>query len=114
MPSRIVNMTVPEDLLAEVDEVARSEGRTRSELFRIAVRGYVRRRREAPKDSRPPLSRLARLAIFEKYADTAFSFTDCTGFAVMRRAKIRLALTLDRHFRQFGFDGVPAFPLTKR
>ncbi len=63
MPSRIVNMTIPEDLLAEVDEVARSEGRTRSELFRTAVRGYVRKRREAPKDSRPLLSRLARLAV---------------------------------------------------
>jgi len=63
MASRIVNMTVPEDLLAEVDEVARNEGRSRSELFRIAVRGYVRRRREAPKDSRPLLSRLARLAV---------------------------------------------------
>jgi hypothetical protein len=56
-------MTVPEDLLTEADEVARSEGRTRSELFRVAVRGYVRRRKEARKDSRPLLSRLARLAV---------------------------------------------------
>ena len=63
MASRIVNMTVPEDLLAEADEVARREGRTRSELFRVAVRGYVRRRRETLKDSRPLLSRLARLAV---------------------------------------------------
>ena len=63
MASRIVNMTVPEDLLKEADEVARSEGRTRSELFRVAVRGYVRRRRETLKDSRPLLSRLARLAV---------------------------------------------------
>ena len=63
MASRIVNMTVPEDLLAEADEVARSEGRTRSELFRVAVRGYVRRRRELRKDARPLLSRLARLAV---------------------------------------------------
>ncbi len=52
--------------------------------------------------------------LFERYADKTFSFTDCTSFVVMRRAKIRLALTLDRHFRQFGFEAVPAFPLTKR
>jgi metal-responsive CopG/Arc/MetJ family transcriptional regulator len=63
MAPRIVNMTVPEELLAEADEVARSEGKTRSELFRVAVRGYVRRRKEASKDSRPLLSRLARLAV---------------------------------------------------
>jgi metal-responsive CopG/Arc/MetJ family transcriptional regulator len=61
--SRVVNMTVPEDLLAEADEVARREGRTRSELFRVAVRGYVRRRKEARKNSGPLLSRLARLAV---------------------------------------------------
>jgi predicted nucleic acid-binding protein len=50
--------------------------------------------------------------IFERYADEDFSFTDCTSFAVMRRAKIRLALTLDHHFRQFGFETSP--PLTSR
>jgi uncharacterized protein len=49
---------------------------------------------------------------FERYADKDFSFTDCTSFAVMRRAKIRLALTLDHHFRQFGFDTSP--PLLSR
>jgi predicted nucleic acid-binding protein len=52
--------------------------------------------------------------IFEKYADRDFSFTDCTSFVVMRRAKIRLALTLDRHFRQFGFETSPALPLARR
>ncbi len=46
--------------------------------------------------------------IFERYADKDFSFTDCTSFVVMRRAKIRLAFTLDRHFRQFGFQTAPA------
>lgn len=46
--------------------------------------------------------------IFEKYSDKGFSFTDCTSFAVMRRGKINLAFTLDRHFRQFGFEVAPA------
>ncbi|MGH9316017.1 MAG: type II toxin-antitoxin system VapC family toxin, partial [Thermoanaerobaculia bacterium] len=46
--------------------------------------------------------------IFQRYADKDFSFTDCTSFAVMRRGKIGLAFTLDRHFRQFGFEVAPA------
>ena len=63
MSSRIVNMTVPETLLKKADEVARAEGRNRSELFREAVRQYVRGREESHKDSKPLLSRLARLAV---------------------------------------------------
>jgi metal-responsive CopG/Arc/MetJ family transcriptional regulator len=62
MSSRIVNMTVPEALLKEADEVARAEGRTRSELFREAVRRYVRSGAGGRKDSKPLLARLARLA----------------------------------------------------
>ncbi len=62
MSSRIVNMTVPETLLREADEVARAEGRTRSELFREAVRRYVRGGSGTRKDSKPLLTRLARLA----------------------------------------------------
>jgi uncharacterized protein len=52
--------------------------------------------------------------IFERYADKDFSFTDCTSFAVMRRAKVRLAFTLDSHFRQFGFQTAPASAGTRR
>ncbi len=63
MSSRIVNMTVPEELLKQADEVARAEGRTRSELFREAVRRYVRRGAGARKGSKPLLARLARLAV---------------------------------------------------
>ncbi|HEV2064462.1 MAG TPA: ribbon-helix-helix domain-containing protein, partial [Thermoanaerobaculia bacterium] len=62
MSSRIVNMTVPEALLKEADEAARAEGRTRSELFREAVRRYLRGG-AARKDSKPLLARLARLAV---------------------------------------------------
>ncbi len=52
--------------------------------------------------------------VFEKYSDKSFSFTDCTSFAVMRHGKIGLAFTLDHHFRQFGFDVVPASAAAKR
>lgn len=41
MASRIINMTIPEVLIEQADKVAETEGRTRSELFREAVRQYV-------------------------------------------------------------------------
>ncbi len=63
MPSRIVNMTVPEPLLKEADEVARAEGRTRSELIREAIRRYVDGKTPARKGSEPLLARIARLAV---------------------------------------------------
>ena len=47
------------------------------------------------------------LAWFFRYEDKDFSFTDCTSFALMRREKIREALTTDRHFAQAGFELVP-------
>jgi metal-responsive CopG/Arc/MetJ family transcriptional regulator len=62
MASRIINMTIPEELIEEADEVARSEGRTRSELFREAVRRYIAGRGPATKDSSRLLSRLADMA----------------------------------------------------
>jgi predicted nucleic acid-binding protein len=46
-------------------------------------------------------------AIFFRYRDKEFSFTDCTSFAVMRELRLRVALTTDRRFRQAGFDLVP-------
>jgi metal-responsive CopG/Arc/MetJ family transcriptional regulator len=61
MAFRIINMTVPEELLREVDEVAKAEGRTRSELLREAVRRYVQERHT--KDSSQLLSRLMALAV---------------------------------------------------
>lgn len=38
--------------------------------------------------------------------DKSYSFTDCTSFIVMRRAKILKCLALDSHFRQEGFEGI--------
>jgi len=45
--------------------------------------------------------------LFEKRPGKSYSFTDCTSFVVMRRQKIRRAVTLDDHFSQEGFDAVP-------
>jgi uncharacterized protein len=46
-------------------------------------------------------------AIFFRYRDKDFSFTDCTSFALMREMRLRQALTTDTHFRQAGFQMVP-------
>ncbi len=42
-------------------------------------------------------------ALFFRYRDKAFSFTDCTSFAVMRELRLHEALTTDHHFAQAGF-----------
>ena len=46
--------------------------------------------------------------LFFQYSDKDFSFTDCTSFTVMREMRLTQALTTDRHFRQMGFQVVPA------
>lgn len=44
MCAKVINISLPEELLREVDEFARSEKRTRSELFREAARQYIESR----------------------------------------------------------------------
>jgi uncharacterized protein len=46
-------------------------------------------------------------ALFRKYRDQAFSFTDCTSFAVMRELRLQEVLTHDAHFRIMGFQLLP-------
>ena len=41
MASKVINISLPEELLQEVDQLAQVEKRTRSELFREAVRRYL-------------------------------------------------------------------------
>jgi predicted nucleic acid-binding protein len=45
--------------------------------------------------------------LFVQYRDKDFSFTDCTSFVVMGELRLTHALTIDRHFRQMGFQAVP-------
>ena len=45
--------------------------------------------------------------IFERYSDKDFSFTDCTSFVVMARARLPRAFTFDRHFVQYGLTTIP-------
>ena len=40
---------------------------------------------------------------YSKHADKAWSFTDCSSFAIMRERKIHEALIADYHFEQAGF-----------
>jgi predicted nucleic acid-binding protein len=41
-------------------------------------------------------------AIFERYGDKAWSYTDCSCLAVMQRLHIAEVLSLDAHFLQMG------------
>ena len=38
---KVVTLSMPEDIYEQADEIAKEEGRTRSELFREALRLYV-------------------------------------------------------------------------
>ena len=46
--------------------------------------------------------------LFFQYRDKDFSFTDCTSFVIMRENRLTHALTTDVHFRQIGFQVLPA------
>jgi len=45
--------------------------------------------------------------IFSRYADHAFSFTDCSSFAVMERLSLGTALAIDGDFRSYGLLCLP-------
>lgn len=47
-------------------------------------------------------------AIFKKYTDKDFSFTDCTSFATMKHLNLNAAFTFDKHFKHIGFEMFPA------
>jgi predicted nucleic acid-binding protein len=46
-------------------------------------------------------------AMFFRWRDKPFSFTDCTSFVIMKELNIKSALTSDRHFQQAGFEVLP-------
>jgi metal-responsive CopG/Arc/MetJ family transcriptional regulator len=43
--SRTVNISFSDELLKKIDQLAREESRSRSELIREAARGYIERKR---------------------------------------------------------------------
>jgi len=43
-------------------------------------------------------------AMFRRYTDKGFSFTDCTSFVVMHQHKLVDAFSFDHHFEQMGFQ----------
>jgi len=46
--------------------------------------------------------------MFVRYDDKAFSFTDCTSFAIMRQLGLMNAFAFDHNFEQAGFVMLPA------
>ncbi len=42
MASKVINISLPEELLSEVDRMTQQEKRSRSEFFREAVRRYLK------------------------------------------------------------------------
>jgi len=46
--------------------------------------------------------------IFTRFVDKEWSFTDCTSYILMTDAGITKGASFDEHFRQFGFEVLPA------
>lgn len=62
--SKILSLSLPPTLLREAERVAKKEGRTKSELFREALRRYLQERRWAAL-RRYGVQRVARLGLKE-------------------------------------------------
>ena len=62
--SKIISLSLPPELLSEAERVAKKEGRTKSELFREALRRYIQEQRWAEL-RRYGAERVAKLGIKE-------------------------------------------------
>lgn len=51
MRSKIINISLPEQLLQEAEAVQKEEGMSRSELFRASLRTYLSRKRRVKSSS---------------------------------------------------------------
>jgi uncharacterized protein len=75
-------------------------------LLSVALE-FLQNTREAPDlqiiHLDPPLQSEA-WDLFHRYASTGANAVDCASFAIMRRLRIKKALTFDRHFRAAGFE----------
>lgn len=47
-------------------------------------------------------------SLLDRFSDKDYSYADAMSFVVMDRLSIRTALTLDRHFAQYGLDVLTA------
>lgn len=76
------------------------------EPFRRKAAGNVRQMMSRPSVEVLPHTREAFEAGFELYVarpDKGYSLTDCISMAIMRRERLKDALTNDRHFEQEGY-----------
>ena len=74
-----------------------------AEAWWLQIDGSTRLRIEPIDEAREERAR----ALFFRYRDKDFSFTDCCSFVLMQELRILRVLTLDHHFRQMGFEVVP-------
>ncbi|MBA3602022.1 MAG: ribbon-helix-helix protein, CopG family [Acidobacteria bacterium] len=82
MPTATINISIPDNLKAEVDEVVATEGYgNTSEFFRDLVRDYLRRRQER---------RLEALLLEGLESGKATAFTKADFEAIKRRGIERL------------------------
>lgn len=44
---------------------------------------------------------------FTRHRDKRYSLTDCISFVLMKRLRLKIALTFDHHFTQAGFEQKP-------
>lgn len=44
---------------------------------------------------------------FTRHSDKSYSLTDCVSFVLMKRLRVRAALTFDKHFTRAGFERKP-------
>lgn len=88
-----VIVTVPDDFLAQVDETARNEHRSRSELIREALRQYVTPRQTDPKHERSALAVQEAVGIIEQLrtqaAERARQSTDSVEVIRAFRGELR-------------------------
>ena len=103
------HLVTTEEVLVEVFSVL-----SRAPIgVRQAAVTLVRRLLQGPNVTVVPQSHesfLAGLDLYEKRLDQGYSLVDCVSMSVMRRRRIREALTSDRHFGREGYRVLMRIP----